>query len=76
MANIGIIGAGSWGSALGNLLAEAGHGVRIWDIDKGIIADIRDNGRNSRYLPGVELSGKLKTAGTDEEAVSGADIAL
>ncbi|MDR2163091.1 MAG: NAD(P)-dependent glycerol-3-phosphate dehydrogenase, partial [Clostridiales Family XIII bacterium] len=39
-------------------------------------ADIRDNGRNSRYLPGVELSGKLKTAGTDEEAVSGADIAL
>jgi glycerol-3-phosphate dehydrogenase (NAD(P)+) len=76
MADIGIIGAGSWGSALGNLLAGAGHSVRIWDIDPDVVADIRDNRRNSRYLPGVELSGGLKAVDADEASVAGADIAL
>ncbi|MDR1495452.1 MAG: NAD(P)-dependent glycerol-3-phosphate dehydrogenase [Clostridiales Family XIII bacterium] len=75
-ARIGVVGAGSWGSALGNLLAEAGRDVRIWDIDQDVRADIRDNGRNSRYLPGVKLAAGLKTTPTDREAVSGADIAL
>jgi glycerol-3-phosphate dehydrogenase (NAD(P)+) len=75
-AGIGIIGAGSWGTALGNLLAAAGHGVRIWDIDPDIVADIRDRAVNSRYLPGVGLAPELKAAETDREAVAGADIAL
>jgi glycerol-3-phosphate dehydrogenase (NAD(P)+) len=76
MAKIGIIGAGSWGSALGDLLAEAGHGVRIWDLNPDIIADIRDKRRNERYLPGVKLSEKLAAVSTNGEAVSGADIVL
>jgi len=76
MAEIGIIGAGSWGTALGNLLSGAGHEVRIWDLNADIVSDIRDNGRNSRYLPDVELSPDLLAVDTDREAVDGAGIAL
>jgi glycerol-3-phosphate dehydrogenase (NAD(P)+) len=76
MARIGIIGAGSWGTALGNLLSGAGHDVRIWDIDADIVSDIRDNSRNSRYLPEVALSSDLIAVDTDREAMGGANIAL
>jgi glycerol-3-phosphate dehydrogenase (NAD(P)+) len=76
VTNIGIIGAGSWGTALGNLLAGAGHGVRIWDIDPVILKGIGEQNRNDRYLPGVELHPGLRAVRTDEEAVRGADIVL
>ncbi|MDR1292958.1 MAG: NAD(P)-dependent glycerol-3-phosphate dehydrogenase [Clostridiales Family XIII bacterium] len=75
-ADIGIIGAGSWGTALGNLLVRAGHDVRIWDIDPGIVEDIGLRKRNSRYLEGVELAAGLRAVGTDGEAACGADVVL
>ena len=34
MANVGILGAGSWGTALSILLSDNGHQVTIWSIDK------------------------------------------
>ena len=34
MANVGVIGAGSWGTALSVLLADNGHHVTIWSIDE------------------------------------------
>ena len=33
MANVGVIGAGSWGTALSVLLHDNGHQVTIWSID-------------------------------------------
>ena len=34
MANVGVLGAGSWGTALSVLLSENGHQVTVWSIDK------------------------------------------
>ena len=34
MANVGVIGAGSWGTALSVLLADNGHQVTVWSIDE------------------------------------------
>ena len=34
MKNIGVIGAGSWGTALATVVADKGNRVRIWDIDE------------------------------------------
>jgi glycerol-3-phosphate dehydrogenase (NAD(P)+) len=76
VADIGIIGAGSWGSAIGNLLAREGHAVRIWDINPDVVADIRNTGRNGRYLPEVDLSPDLAAVDTDAEAVSGAGVVI
>ena len=34
MAKVGILGAGSWGTALSLLLYNNGHDVTVWSIDK------------------------------------------
>ena len=34
MKTIGVIGAGSWGTALATVVADKGHTVRIWEIDE------------------------------------------
>jgi glycerol-3-phosphate dehydrogenase (NAD(P)+) len=76
MTKIGIIGAGSWGTALGSMLAAAGHETKIWDLNGEVLDDIKCSHRNSRYLPGAELSQKLTPAETDREAVESAGIVL
>ncbi len=34
MAKIGLVGAGSWGTALSKLAADSGHQVTVWSIVK------------------------------------------
>ena len=52
-AEFGVIGAGSWGTALAIQLARNGHGVRLWGLPQdGLDAMARDR-RNDRYMPGV-----------------------
>ena len=34
MANVGVIGAGSWGTALALLLNKNGHSVTVWSISE------------------------------------------
>ena len=53
--NVAIIGAGSWGTALGMVLNQNGHRVRLWTIEKSTIDDVNSKRENSRYLPGVKI---------------------
>jgi glycerol-3-phosphate dehydrogenase (NAD(P)+) len=52
---IGIIGAGAFGTALAVALAQAGRPVRLWARDANLIAELRDQRRNTAALPGVVL---------------------
>ncbi len=52
---IGVLGAGSWGTALAALLAGNGQQTLLWDRDAGQVAQMRAEGQNSYYLPGVSL---------------------
>ena len=56
---IGMIGAGSWGTALALVLHENGHQVRCWTIDEESLMDIRNNHENSRYLPGIKIPAEI-----------------
>lgn len=76
MNKIGVIGAGSWGTALAVTLSNNGHSVRIWDIDKTHVQELRENRENVRYLPGVEFCDRLVPADTVEEALKDADTVL
>lgn len=76
MNKIGVIGAGSWGTALAVTLSNKGHSVRIWDIDKTHIRELRENKENVRYLPGVKFCDRLVPAETVEEALKDADTVL
>ena len=52
---IGVLGAGSWGTALAILLARNGVAVKLWDRDADHIEQLVGDRSNRRYLPGIEL---------------------
>lgn len=52
---IGIIGAGSWGTALGLLLHQNGHSVILWGHDSAHLGAMAARRENTRHLPGVQL---------------------
>ena len=52
---IGVIGSGSWGTALAVHLAHTGHDVRLWARDAGLSSEMTASRENRVYLPGVEL---------------------
>lgn len=55
MANVSVIGAGSWGTALSLVLAENGHNVTIWSISQDEIDMLNEFHENKDKLPGVIL---------------------
>lgn len=57
--HVGIVGAGSWGTALGLLLHENGLPVTIWGHDAAHIATLATERENRPYLPGIELPATL-----------------
>ncbi len=57
---IGILGAGSWGSALANLLAGNGHDVTVWSIDEKEITMLNEFREQRDRLPGVKLNETIK----------------
>lgn len=73
MANISIIGAGSWGTALAVLLSNNGHEVTIWSALEKEIQMLR-NDRELKCLPGVCISDKVKVTGDLQEAMTDKDI--
>ena len=68
MAKIGMIGAGSWGTALAAHLSRCGHKVEIWSIMKDETDMINNTHQQSVKLPGVILDASV-TADTDLEKV-------
>lgn len=67
--HIGIVGAGSWGTALSFLLANKGYRVTLWVRRKELLEKIVQTGENSDYLPGVILPPLIKATNDLEEAV-------
>ncbi len=52
---IGILGAGSWGTALAIQLARCGNPVRLWGRSGRQLAEMARSRENRRYLPGCTL---------------------
>lgn len=76
MKKIGVIGAGSWGTALALTLSGKGHQVKIWDVNPEHLEELSQNRENVRYLPGIKFNENLQIADTVNAAVSGADLVL
>ncbi|MGH7604468.1 MAG: NAD(P)H-dependent glycerol-3-phosphate dehydrogenase [Gemmatimonadaceae bacterium] len=69
-----VIGAGAWGTALGDLLAKNGHDVRLWAYERDVVDAINNSHENVRFLPGHRLAPALRTVGDLAEAVAGAEL--
>ena len=66
---IAVIGGGSWGATLADLLAKNGQEARLWVREQAVMNEIRTTRENSWYLPGRKLSDNLDVS-TDAAAVS------
>ncbi|MBI5064216.1 MAG: NAD(P)-dependent glycerol-3-phosphate dehydrogenase [Desulfatitalea sp.] len=57
---IGVVGGGSWGTALANLLARKGYVIDWWIFESDVCRQIQEQRENGVYLPGVTLSENLR----------------
>lgn len=74
MAKIGVIGAGSWGTALARLLCNNGHHVTVWSIIEAEIEMLRNEHEHKDKLPGVELPREMEFTTDLQAAVEGKDL--
>lgn len=74
MASIGVIGAGSWGTALAVLLCGNGHEVTLWSIIEDEVHTLQTKRENPDKLPGVKLPEKIEVTADLEKAVSGKQV--
>ncbi len=72
---IGIVGAGAWGTALGQTAVRAGRDVMLWARDPVLAKTIEAQHENPLYLPGVKLDPALHATGDLAEAAA-ADAVL
>lgn len=73
---IGVIGAGSFGTALAITLVNKGHDVTVWARRAEQIKEMRQKRENTYYLPGVSLPEELRFTENLKEAAEGREILL
>ena len=71
-----VIGAGSWGTALANLLCANGHEVVLWSRGQEVADLINRKRENAVYLPGIRVHDELKATTSMEQALAGAATVL
>lgn len=73
MARVAVMGAGSWGTAVGKILADAGSEVVLWARRDEVARDIAEQHRNESYLRGIVLPGNVTASSDPAEVLDGAD---
>ena len=76
MLKIGVVGAGSWGTALANHLALKGVEVGLWVRERDVFHQIQDQGINETFLPGIPLSEKIQPVQSFKQVARQKDLVL
>ncbi|MER5728568.1 NAD(P)H-dependent glycerol-3-phosphate dehydrogenase [Streptomyces sp. NPDC002138] len=71
-----VFGTGSWGTAFGMVLADAGCEVTLWGRRAEVVDAINTGRTNPDYFPGVELPANLRATTDAAEAARGADFVV
>lgn len=71
-----VLGGGSFGTVLANILATNGHQTRLWMRNQEAAEQAEKSRENSKYLPGYLLHENLKIGSDLIDAVSGSDLVL
>jgi glycerol-3-phosphate dehydrogenase (NAD(P)+) len=69
---VAVIGAGSWGTTFGKILADGGANVTMWARRAELASEIHEAKRNSEYLPGINLPRNMSATHHLSEALDGA----
>lgn len=73
---IGVIGAGSWGTALAGLLAGNGYAVHLWSYEEEVARQIGKERENTVFLPGVRLPRSIEPTILLAEALNQKDMLI
>ena len=73
---IGVVGAGSWGTAIANLLGDKGFKVHLWAFEKEIFQEIYEVKENKTFLPSISLSTNIIPSNDLAEVVSEKDLII
>jgi glycerol-3-phosphate dehydrogenase (NAD(P)+) len=73
---IGVIGAGSWGTALAHRAAANGHETVLWVYEPELLSSLRSTGVNHLFLPDIQLQPGLQYTGDLAEAAADADLVV
>lgn len=71
---VAVIGGGSWGTTLADMLAKQGHDVRLWVREQSLMAMIRSTRQNGWYLPGHDLAESLVATNDPAYACDGVEL--
>ncbi|WP_420597650.1 NAD(P)H-dependent glycerol-3-phosphate dehydrogenase [Neptuniibacter sp.] len=74
VGKVAVLGGGSFGTVIANMVAENGHPVSLWLRDAERADQLNTKHENSRYLPGYKLSENLFASICLEEVLTDADI--
>lgn len=74
MEKLCILGAGSWGSALGLVLAKKGYQVNMWTLSEEQAEKINRTRENIDYLPGVLFPNNITLTTDIENAIKDSKI--
>lgn len=69
MKSVGIVGAGSWGTALAAVLAENGCNVTLWARRPALVDEINNNHTNHAYLPHIHLPHEMNATSSLRDTV-------
>lgn len=75
ISQVGVVGAGAWGTALSQAIAGAGRSVILWAREAEVVSQIRGKRENQAFLPGVALAAEIHATG-EIQRLSGADAIL
>lgn len=71
-----VMGAGAWGTALANLLAENGHEAAIWSFEEDVAESISTSHENPRFLPGVALHPGVRASHDKSHVLAGTEFVV
>lgn len=74
--NIGIIGAGSFGTAMAIHLAKNGHPVTLWAYENSVVETVNSQHENTTYLPGIPIPVNVAATGSLKDTVAGKKLVL
>ncbi len=75
-SNVGVIGAGAWGTAVAKVIADKGHKVDIWSHEEETAENINKLHENIQFLPEVKLPPNLRASTDIAEAANGKDFLI
>ncbi|MFR9674551.1 NAD(P)H-dependent glycerol-3-phosphate dehydrogenase [Streptomyces sp. TR06-5] len=76
MTRAAVFGTGSWGTAFGMVLADAGCEVTLWGRRADLAAAVNETRTNPDYLPGIELPPSVRATTDPAEAARDADLTV